>query len=154
MKYGGTESKPQMNQDGRAEGRSQKKGPWWGGCGWLRGWGVAMEHPVSPFSVTDDVIMTTQFRTESIKNLSTTNHCYVSVKLSRLWLNKVIKAQKSKNNNNNSNNNTRRMTSALTRLPEHISWRREHSSAVSIVPFLFQRQIQRGEKNHEVPIPW
>lgn len=80
-----------------------------------------MEHPVSPFSVTDDVIMTTQFRTESIKNLSTTNHCYVSVKLSRLWLNKVIKAQKSKNNNNNSNNNTRRMTSALTRLPEHIS---------------------------------
>ena len=81
--------------------------------------GGGYETPSVPFSVTDDVITSTQVRTESIRNLSTTKHCYVSVKLSRLWLNKVIKAKKSKNNSN-SNNNTRRMTSALTRLPEHI----------------------------------
>ena len=82
--------------------------------------GGGYEIPSVPFSVTDDVITSTQFRTESIRDLSTAKHCSVSVKLSRLWLNKVIKAKKSKNNNSNSNNNTRRMTSALTRLPEHI----------------------------------
>lgn len=78
---------------------------------------MAMKCPVSPFSVTDDVIMSTQFRTETIRNLSTAKHCYVSGKLSRLWLNKVIKAKKLKNN---SNNNNTRMTSTLTRFPEHI----------------------------------
>lgn len=57
-----------------------------------------------------------QFRTETIRNLSTAKRCYVSGKLSRLWLNKVIKAKKLKNNNNN---NTR-MASTLTRFPEHI----------------------------------
>ena len=80
---------------------------------------MAVKRPVSPFSVTDDVIMSTQFRTETIRNLSAAKHCYVSGKLSRLWLNKVIKAKKLKNNNNSNNNNTR-MTSALTKFPEHI----------------------------------
>ena len=74
-------------------------------------------HPMSPFSVTDDVIMGTQLRTESIRDLSTAKHCHVSVKLSRLLLKNIITKAKKSNNNNNNNNYTRRVISALIGVP-------------------------------------
>lgn len=149
MKYGGTESKPKWIRMGGQKWEARRKGL----MGKLRlvgegvgGWLWNTQCPLSLWQTMS--LRPHSLGQRALKTFLTTNHYYVLVKLSRLWLNKVIKAKSQRTTTTTTAIIIlRRMTTPLTRLPEHISWRREHSSAVSIVPFCSRDRSKGGQKS-------